>query len=116
MAGIINHTFLVFEALPNDLLVWLWPAIGPWAFEVEEEVRQAFLNRHTDYQRAFTAHKDDRWLANIYQLATINLNHLGIYRIYGGQFYIYFDHELFYSYRREKGETARIATVIWINT
>ena len=42
-------------------------AIGPWAFEVGEEVRQAFLNRHTDYQKAFTAHKDDSfgWLTFI---------------------------------------------------
>ncbi|WP_306686802.1 laccase domain-containing protein [Candidatus Coxiella mudrowiae] len=55
-------------------------------------------------------------MANIYQLATINLNHLGVHRIYGGHFCTYFNHQLFYSYRREKGQTGRMATVIWINT
>ena len=115
VAGIINHTFPLFKASPNDLLVWFGPAIGPRAFEVGADVRQAFLNRHIDYQKAFTPHKE-RWLGNIYQLATLNFNHLGIKRMYGGQFCTYFDHELFYSYRREKGRTGRMVTVIWINS
>lgn len=114
-AGIINRTFATFQAPAKDLLVWLGPAIGPRAFEVGDDVRQDFLKRHTDYQKAFTAYKN-RWLANIYQLAKINLNHLGVYQIFGGQFCTYSDDNLFYSYRRDKGKTGRMVTLIWINT
>ena len=110
--GIIDQTLVLFKAPPTKLLVWLGPAIGPKAFEVGKEVRDVFLHRHADYQAAFILHKN-RWLANIYHLAKINLSHLDLHKIYGGEFCTYQDNTLFYSYRREKGQTGRMATLIW---
>ncbi|WP_306686803.1 polyphenol oxidase family protein [Candidatus Coxiella mudrowiae] len=43
LAGIINYTFAVFEAPPNDFLVWLGPAIGPWALKLERRFGKLFL-------------------------------------------------------------------------
>ena len=112
-AGIVDQTLTFFKTPPTELLIWLGPAIGPKAFEVGKEVRDVFLRRHADYQAAFTPYKD-RWLANIYHLAKINLSHLNLHKIYGGEFCTHKDHTLFYSYRREKGQTGRMATLIYM--
>ena len=36
------------QCQPEDLLIWLGPAIGPEMFEVGDEVRQAFLDKELD--------------------------------------------------------------------
>lgn len=110
LAGIITQTVATFN--DRDLLVWLGPAIGPDCFEVGSEVRNAFLEKAPACTDAFKPGKQDKWLADIYQLARIELTGLGIRRIYGGHFCTYTDAERFYSYRRES-KTGRMATLIW---
>ena len=99
----------------SDLMVWLGPAIGPNAFEVGAEVRQAFIDKD---EAAITAFKPSvnagKWLANIYQLARQRLTNLGVRQIYGGDCCTYEDDERFFSYRRDK-QTGRLASVIWID-
>jgi copper oxidase (laccase) domain-containing protein len=82
---------------------------------VGDEVRQAYIGRDARYQAAFTPHRD-RWLANLYQLATITLDHLGVNvsQVYGGDFCTYQQPDLFYSYRRDQGRTGRMATLIYM--
>lgn len=113
LAGVIDQTLLALKENPSELLVWLGPAIGPQAFEVGPEVREAYLKRHPDYARAFKPHKD-RWLANIYDLAKICLNHLNVHAIYGGTDCTY-QNPQFYSYRRDQGQTGRMASLIWLS-
>lgn len=108
--GIIDHT--VSELQNNDLLVWLGPAIGPACFEVGVEVRTAYISKSAEYACAFQQQSDDKWLADIYTLAKINLAFLGINNIYGGNFCTVTDDKRFYSYRRDK-DTGRMATLIW---
>jgi copper oxidase (laccase) domain-containing protein len=96
----------------GDFLVWLGPAIGPDRFEVGAEVRNAFLSKSTAFITAFKQQSNGKWLADIYQLARIDLAMLGIDKVYGGGFCTVTEHERFYSYRRDK-ETGRIATLIW---
>ena len=108
--GIIDHTI---AALQNkDLLVWLGPAIGPKQFEIGDEVRAAYLAKSAEYNSAFKPRSSNKWLADIYQLARINLAMLGIDNVYGGGFCTATDHEHFYSYRRDN-KTGRMATLIW---
>ena len=108
--GIITNTI---NALQNrDVLVWLGPAIGSKCFEVGADVRTAFLTKSDDFTPAFKQQSPDKWLADIYQLARINLAALGITKVYGGGFCTVTDHERFYSYRRDK-VTGRMATLIW---
>lgn len=107
--GIITNTITAMST--NNLLVWLGPAIGPDCFEVGGEVREAFIEKSAAFARAFKQH-GDRWLADIYQLARIELRTLGIDKVYGGDFCTVTEHERFYSYRRDK-ETGRMASLIW---
>lgn len=97
----------------NNLLIWLGPAIGPTAFEVGRDVYQIFTDHDPAAKQAFTKIDNNKWLADIYLLATQRLNKLGVYDIYGGDFCTYTDQHDFYSYRRED-LTGRMASLIWI--
>jgi polyphenol oxidase len=98
-----------------DLLVWLGPAIGPGHFEVGQEVYEIFTTQRNQHQSAFTRYTDKTWLANIYELARLQLINLGITHIYGGDYCTYAQPEYFFSYRRDKGKTGRMASLIWID-
>jgi copper oxidase (laccase) domain-containing protein len=96
----------------EDLLVWLGPAIGPHCFEVGCEVRDAFLQKSVEFSHAFKQQSNDKWLADIYRLARIELAALGVVNVYGGTHCTVTEHERFYSYRRDS-QTGRMATLIW---
>lgn len=108
--GVITNTVKVLQG--KDLLVWLGPAIGPAAFEVGAEVREAFLAKSTYFEAAFTESHDGKWLADIYTLACIDLASVGINQVYGGGFCTVTDADRFYSFRRDK-QTGRMASLIW---
>lgn len=111
-AGVIEATVAALGDNPDQLLVWLGPAIGPAAFEVGDEVRTAFIADLPDSAVAFVANRPGHWLADIYLLARMRLRRLGIESVYGGQFCTYTDAQRFYSYRRDP-TTGRMATLIW---
>jgi YfiH family protein len=108
--GIIDNTIAALQS--QDVLVWLGPAIGPDCFEVGADVLAAFVVRSAEYAAGFKQQSQDKWLADIYQLARINLVALGINEVYGGGLCTVTDHKRFYSYRRDK-VTGRMATMIW---
>lgn len=110
LAGIITNTVTALET--NELLVWLAPAIGPEKFEVGEEVRELFIGKNPDFAAAFRPHTPQKWLADIYQLARIELAGLGVTQIVGGDRCTVSDPARFYSYRRDNS-TGRMATLIW---
>lgn len=112
-AGIIENTIAKLHAKPDDILVWLGPAIGPQKFEVGQDVHDAFTQKHLESARAFLPHADGKWMANLYELAKIRLNNLGINHIFGGDFCTYTQEDLFFSYRRDNGDTGRLASLIW---
>lgn len=108
--GVIGNTVAAMQN--RDFLVWLGPAIGPDCFEVGAEVRDAFLEKSPAFTTAFKPQNNGKWLADIYQLARIDLAMLGMDKIYGGGFCTVTEQERFYSYRRDK-QTGRMATLIW---
>lgn len=110
LSGIVSNTLTAMGS--NDYLVWLGPAIGPSCFEVGEEVRDAFLQKSIAFGDAFRLQSNNKWLADIYQLARVELASLGVGKIYGGNFCTMTDSQRFYSYRRDK-QTGRMATLIW---
>ncbi|HRE30420.1 MAG TPA: laccase domain-containing protein, partial [Candidatus Berkiella sp.] len=92
------------------------PAIGPHAFEVGMEVKQQFVSKHPEATYAFKETKTvGKYLADIYHLARIRLQTLGVNDIYGASHCTYTEIDRFYSYRKE-GETGRMATIIWIDS
>jgi len=110
LAGVISNTVVAMQQ--QNLLVWLGPAIGPDCFEVGFEVRNAFLQKSVEFSSAFKLQSNDKWLADIYRLARIELAALGIVNVYGGTHCTFTEHERFYSYRRDS-QTGRMATLIW---
>lgn len=113
-AGVIESTINALQVNPADLLVWLGPAIGPQKFEVGADVYQAFVSHDANASTCFTPGAPDKWMANLYQLATQRLNKLGVGQIYGGKYCTYTQSDLFFSWRRDKNKVARLAHLIWI--
>ena len=111
-AGVIEQTVSTLSAYSRDFMAWMGPAIGPAAFEVGEDVYDAFTHYDPLAKAAFTRYQD-RWLCDMYLLARQRLQNAGINRIYGGGFCTFTDERRFYSYRRD-GTTGRMASLIWI--
>jgi len=112
-AGVIEQGVRAMAGTPEQLLVWLGPAIGPQAFEVGPEVRTAFAQHDQAAVRAFTPTRAGRYLADLYALARLRLSALGVTQIFGGGFCTFTDRERFYSYRRD-GVCGRMASLIWL--
>jgi len=112
-SGILECSVKALDTDPGQLLAWLGPAIGPASFEVGDEVRRVFVDQHAQAAVAFSAATDGRWLADLYRLAAIRLQAVGVDAIYGGGFCTFSDRERFYSYRRD-GTTGRMASLIWL--
>jgi YfiH family protein len=112
-AGVVESAVARFSAPPQQLLVWLGPAIGPETFEVGGEVYNAFVAHCRDDAKAFRPHQADRWLADIYQLARLRLARLGVGYVGGGGYCTWSQPSRFFSYRRD-GVTGRMASLIWL--
>ncbi len=114
-AGILETTVAAFTAAPEEMLVWLGPAIGSQAFEVGDEVRQVFCDAASTAEQAFTATGSGRWNADLGQLARQCLARIGINKVYGGGHCTFNEASDFYSFRRD-GNTGRMASLIWLET
>ncbi len=112
-AGIIANTVDMMQASVADIQVYLGPAIGPENFEVGEEVFHAFVSKNELNIAAFTATKKQHYLCDIYQLARIELQSLGVDKITGGDACTYAESRKYYSYRRQQ-VTGRMANLIWL--
>jgi YfiH family protein len=112
-AGVIEATVQAMNVAPQNLMAWLGPAISQDVFEVGDEVRAIFVDADPQAAAAFTPGKHGKWLADIYALARLRLNALGITQIYGGDHCTYREREKFFSYRRD-GVTGRMGTFVWI--
>ena len=104
----------------DDLAIYLGAAIGAEKFEVGNEVRQAFIDNSIEKEKTdacFVAleNSNNKYRADIYQLARVRLLSLGIENISGGNYCTYTEQERFFSYRRE-GVTGRMASLIWLET
>lgn len=115
--GVLENTVRAMQVPPEQIMAWFGPAIGPQAFEVGSEVRAAFLAHDEANAEAFVAHGEhgghgDKWLADIYILARLRLQAMGLESIYGGGLCTVTDAARFYSYRRD-GACGRMASLIW---
>lgn len=120
VAGVLEETVGAMGVAPGRILAWLGAAIGPDAFEVGEEVREAFVSRHplagVAFRPALPGTLDGaprKWLADIYALARVRLAAVGVETVYGGGLCTFTDRARFFSYRREP-RTGRMASLIWL--
>jgi hypothetical protein len=112
-AGVVEATMHALAQSGRDLAVWLGPAIGPAAYEVGDEVRDAFVSRANQAAMCFAPTRPGHWLCDLYALARQRLTALGVRDIQGGEFCTHGDAGRFYSYRRD-GACGRMASLIWI--
>lgn len=121
-SGVLENTVREMCALSvglrsQDITAWMGPAIGPNAFEVGEDVLQAFQPQgEAIIKRAFIPSKvfPGKYLADLYCLAEDRLRSIGVSNIQGGRFCTFSDSTHFFSYRRD-GVTGRFASFIWIS-
>jgi len=113
--GVIESTLSAMDCPGDTLLAWLGPAIGPMAFEVGPEVRDAFVAKDDTAAKAFkpVSGPGDKWLCDIYALAHLRLQQAGVTAIYGGDRCTWREKDTFFSYRRD-GSTGRMASLIWL--
>ncbi|RSD29970.1 peptidoglycan editing factor PgeF [Vibrio pectenicida] len=110
-SGIIEQAVAKFQ---GQVMAWIGPAIGATAFEVGEDVFEAFVSIDPSATNAFKRiGMSGKWLADMNMLATQRLNKVGVLDVYYSDMCTYADPERFFSYRRD-GVTGRQATFIWI--
>lgn len=128
--GVLEATYTAFRAkaqeerapVAPDLIAWLGPCIGPQAFEVGAEVRNAFLQDLPNASQAnavsdcFVPLPHDKYLADLPALAGLRLAALGVTRIYGNDgspAWCTVGNPLrFFSHRRDR-ISGRMAACIW---
>jgi YfiH family protein len=106
----------------EDLQVWLGPCIGPQAFEVGPEVRDAFCSTDPEAAAFFTRLRADRLAADLPGLARSRLQRAGITALFGNdsspRWCTYTQESVFFSHRRDTaqlGSTGRMAACIWLD-
>ena len=109
------------QLVANDLLVWLGPCIGPSAFEVGAEVRQAFVETNPQAAQHYKAQADGKYLCDLAALARQRLNAMGISNIYGNDssapWCTVGNPAQYFSHRRDAkalGSTGRMAGCVWM--
>jgi YfiH family protein len=111
--GVIENTVRALDVPPQNLLAYLGPAIGPSAFEVGNDVRDAFVACDPAARLAFRPHKPGKWLADLFSLARQRLARSGVLNVYGGGLCTYSNPARFFSHRRDR-TSGRMAALIWI--
>jgi hypothetical protein len=110
--GIIKNTLACFSSPSKQIYAWLGPAIGAEQFEVGAEVATQFIAKSPLFKEAFKLQSNNKYLCDIYLIARIELEQLGVINISGGDYCTVSQPSLFFSYRRE-GKTGRMASLIW---
>lgn len=110
--GILEATVSAMHLPAATLLAWFGPAISQPAFEVGGEVRERFIAADPEAAGCFAANDRGRWQADLYGLARLRLERLGITAIGGGDRCTFAEAGDFFSYRRD-GQCGRMATFVF---
>ncbi|WP_192035998.1 peptidoglycan editing factor PgeF [Halomonas sp. YLGW01] len=113
--GVLEATVAALATDPGELMAWLGPAISNAQFEVGPEVHDAFVAVQPEAESAFepSPYRLGHYMADLYRLARLRLERLGVAHISGGHFCTACEPR-FYSHRRDDGVTGRMASVIWL--
>jgi copper oxidase (laccase) domain-containing protein len=109
---VLENTIAAMDCDPGRVDTWLGPAIGRDAFEVGDDVHDAFVATDSAAAAAFTRKSPGKWLCDLEALARMRLASAGVRSIAGGGLCTYSDRTRFFSYRRD-GTGGRMAAFIW---
>ena len=110
--GVLESAIDAMRAPPADIIAWLGPAIGPRAFEVGDDVVDAFSD--AGLTPFFTAKRRGKWLADLTGIARAKLERCGVASVHGGGPCTFENPDRFFSYRRDR-DTGRVAALIWLS-
>ncbi len=98
-----------FSSKPNDIIALIGPAIGKCCFEVQDEVKTKLLDtvEESYHAQICDGNNLDLKLINKFQLLAD-----GVEKIDLCEYCTFCQSELFFSYRRENGKTARHSAVV----
>lgn len=120
-AGVIEATLARLQAAAGcdvaSVQVWLGPCIGPIAFEVGDDVRQAFGTQDAAMATFFRpGAQAGKWFADLAGLARLRLRQAGLVQVFGNDggsdWCTVTQSSRFFSYRRD-GRSGRFAACIW---
>ena len=119
-AGVLEETVTALARPCGEISAWLGPAIGQAAFEIGPEVRSELLDLTPEPLRAasaacFRIGRGDRWHADLSALATLRLRGMGVGEVLQSAEDVYSDAARYFSHRRERGQTGRQASLIWLS-
>ncbi|MEM8548355.1 MAG: peptidoglycan editing factor PgeF [Pseudomonadota bacterium] len=112
-AGIVGATVARMGVAPGAVLAWIGPAISQAAFEVGDEVRAAFTDRHAGDAAHFAHNPRGRWQADLPGLALAALRREGVHDVSVAGLCTAGAPARFFSHRRS-APTGRMATAIWL--
>ena len=115
-AGVLESLLRAMPVEPESVTAWLGPAISAAAYEVGPEVKAAFEGAGGDAAAACFApseKQEDRWMADLVQLAHLRLTRAGVEQISGAGRCTFGEPEHFFSYRRDGAQSGRMATLVW---
>lgn len=113
-SGVLENTVRAMHSKPVDMMVWLGPAAGPAAYEIGTDVRDAFIHHDKQAETAFLQTRENHWKVDLYQLARMRLQSMGVTKIYGGEHCTISEAGKFFSHRRDQ-QTGRMASLIWMS-
>lgn len=116
-AGVLEATVAAMCPPANNIIAWLGPCAGPQAYEIGQEVFDAFVSRDASASQAFVATRPGHWRVDLYALARKRLADAGIAAnsIHGGGLCTISEPSRFFSHRRDQ-RSGRMATLVWIES
>ncbi len=113
-AGVLEATVAAMDSPSTRLQAWLGPAAGAQAYEIGEEVFDAFCTRDARARMAFLPTRPGHWRVDLYVLARQRLLDAGVFDVFGGDLCTISEPARFFSHRRDE-RSGRMATLTWID-
>jgi hypothetical protein len=111
--GVLDATLAAMTTSSAEVIAWLGPAAGPDAYEIGQEVFDAFVSADPQAESAFAAIRPGHWRVDLYALARQRLVAAGVRKVRGGGLCTISDSDRFFSHRRD-AVTGRMATLAWL--
>jgi polyphenol oxidase len=99
----------LFDGKPGDILAAIGPAIGPCCYEVDEPVAEAFRREGFDFESIAAREGAAKWRLDLTEANRLQLLRAGIEErnLHISKHCVSCAKDLFFSYRRDGGETGR---------
>jgi len=113
--GILSEMFRKLDISADEIYVWIGPGIAAESYPISREIREEVLLLSPAYKSVFTEREEGQYLMNLYEVAKMQLEWLGIPKDHiTGAAWNTFPDRRFHSARRDKAQSGRMATVVWM--